>query len=245
MNNQQIKHIIKAIIVSSIIMAIVVAGYYFAPAHGIKRVCEMFGGNLPFGLIQYISYITFFWAWFEISERLSLVNYEEQALTMQLLPEQEHWVITPDDVNDLKIRMIEMEKTNKYQVISVIKRACTKFRANNSVPEVMETVENQVKTIASEAETHQSNVRFLAWLIPSIGFIGTVIGIGQSLGMAEKASDPEVMGEITNAMEVAFDTTLVALVLSIPIMWYYHRLQETEERFYLKLKDYVMENLVN
>lgn len=239
------KNLILAIVCSTAIMAVVVGGFLVIENHIIKRVCEMFGGHLPFGFIQYVTYIAFFWAMFEVRDRLSHIKHEEQGLRMKLLPEQEQWVITPNDVNDLKLRMIDLSKQHSYQVIDVIKKASTKFRSNRSVAEVMDIVSNQVKLYTAKAESRQSNIRYLAWLIPSLGFIGTVVGIAASLGLADKAQDPEVMSQITNAMEVAFDTTLVSLLLSIPVMWYYHHLQEKEETFYINMEEYVMENFVN
>lgn len=234
-----------AVVCSTIIMVVLVAGFNLIQQPVIKRICEMFGGNLPLGFIQYFTYIAFFWAMFELNERMQHVKFEQQGLNLKLLPEQEQWVISPQEVHELKLKMISMEEQHKYQVISVIKKACTKFRSSKSVSEVLEVVSKQVKLYMNQAESQQAIVRFLAWVVPSLGFIGTVVGIAQSLGLAEKASDPEAMAEITNAMEVAFDTTLVALLLSIPIMWLHNRLQENEESLYINMEDYVMENLVN
>ena len=243
--SSSVKNILLAIVCSTAVMAVLVAGYNIISNPSIKRVCEMFGGHLPFGIIQYVTYIAFFWAMFEVYQRMQRIKYEEQGLKMQLLPEQEQWVITPNDVNELKLRMIDLHKQHNHEIIDVIKKACTKFRSNKAVSEVMDLVSNQIKLNMAKAETAQSSIRYAAWLIPSLGFIGTVVGIAASLGLADKAQDPEVMSQITNSMEVAFDTTLVALLLSIPVMWYYHHLQEVEETFYINMEDYVMENLVN
>jgi chemotaxis protein MotA len=53
------------------------------------------------------------------------------------------------------------------------------------------------------------------------------------------------MERITMLLGVAFDTTLVALVLSIIIMWFVHRLQEETDRFHSDLKEFVIDNLIN
>lgn len=245
MKNTASKNFIIAILISTIIEVVFVAGYTLISQPGIKRLFEMLGGNLPFGVIQYVTYIAFFWAILETRSRMSKAQHEAKALEMQLLPEQEQWVISPNDVNDIKLKMIDLEKSSNYEIVTLIKKACTKFRSNKSVAEVLNVVNTQVELNMKKAESSQSNIRYLAWLIPSLGFIGTVVGIAQSLGLADKATDPEVMAELTNAMEVAFDTTLVALLLSIPVVWYYHRLQETEEILYANMADYVIENLVN
>lgn len=244
MGNQR-KHIITAIICSTILVAIFVAGYLLVPNASIKRFCEVFGGHMPAGVIQYVTYISFFWGMFEIKDRLQHAKEQSKSLKMNLLPEQEQWVMNPNDVNDLKIKMIDLENQTAYkhyQLISVIKKACTKFRSTRSVSEVLEVVKNQIKLYLNRSESSQATIRYLAWMLPSLGFLGTVIGIAQSLGLAGGENNTE---EVVNAMEVAFDTTLVSLLLLIPIMWYYHHLQETEETLYINMEEYVMENLVN
>ena len=53
------------------------------------------------------------------------------------------------------------------------------------------------------------------------------------------------MNAITQALAVAFDTTLVALVLSVIIMWYLHELQEKSDKLHSDLKEFVIENFIN
>ena len=60
-------------------------------------------------------------------------------------------------------------------------------------------------------------VRYITWAIPSIGFIGTVRGIGDALGQAYKAVEGDISG-VTVSLGVAFNSTFVALVLSIIMM---------------------------
>ena len=99
-----------------------------------------------------------------------------------------------------------------------------------------------VKDINKElSESDQSNIRYLTWVIPSIGFVGTVLGISQALMIANSGD----MKLITATLGVAFDTTLVSLLLSIIIMWYYHNLQKELDLLHAKIKDYVIENLIN
>ena len=53
------------------------------------------------------------------------------------------------------------------------------------------------------------------------------------------------MNAISSTLGIAFDTTLVSLVLSVIIMWFYHRLQEENDLLHANLKEYVISNLVN
>lgn len=211
----------------------------------VRRICQMFGGIMPQGIIQFITFVFFFWGILEINELMSKIKYEKQSFGLGFLPEKEQWVLSPEDVNDLKIKMINYEKDHKFLMTDLIRKASTKFRANNSISDVLEIVARQITINQNKAEGRQSVIRYLAWALPSVGFIGTIMGIAQALGLADKASDPEVLTQITSNMYVAFDTTLVALLLSIGLMWYFHSLQEKEDELHSDMEEYVIENLIN
>jgi len=146
------------------------------------------------------------------------------------------------DVMDILVKAQEAERLkNKNLVTNIIKKACTKFRTSKNISEMIEIISIQTEIDKNKSESDQSNIRYLTWLIPSVGFIGTVLGISQALAIANSGD----MNLITATLGVAFDTTLVALVLSIIVMWFYHRLQEETDRLHDNIKEYVIENLVN
>jgi biopolymer transport protein ExbB/TolQ len=85
-------------------------------------------------------------------------------------------------------------------------------------------------------------IRYIAWAIPSVGFIGTVRGIGDALGHAHKALEGHLF-DVTRSLGVAFNSTLVALLLSIVVMFVLHQLQLLQERYVLDTEAYCEENL--
>jgi biopolymer transport protein ExbB/TolQ len=85
-------------------------------------------------------------------------------------------------------------------------------------------------------------VRYIAWAIPSIGFIGTVRGIGQALGQAHKAVEGDIFG-VTQSLGVAFNSTLIALLISIVLMFLLYQLQLLQERYVLDTESYCEEKL--
>jgi biopolymer transport protein ExbB/TolQ len=86
-------------------------------------------------------------------------------------------------------------------------------------------------------------VRYIAWAIPSIGFLGTVRGIGQALGQAHQAVQGDIAG-VTQSLGVAFNSTFVALLISILIMFLMHQLQLAQERSVLKAENYCDDRLI-
>ena len=78
----------------------------------------------------------------------------------------------------------------------------------------------------SASESSYSVPRILIWAIPLLGFVGTVIGISGAVrgfsGVLETSGDVEAIkegiGNVTTSLGLAFDTTLLALFLSVVIM---------------------------
>jgi len=90
-------------------------------------------------------------------------------------------------------------------------------------------------------------VHYLAWAIPAIGFLGTVRGLATSLTMGGE-TQREIVDFIKGAtlhLNVAFDCTLVALALSLGVMFMLHAVQREEEALVIDCQQYCLEHLVN
>jgi biopolymer transport protein ExbB/TolQ len=93
-------------------------------------------------------------------------------------------------------------------------------------------------------ESELSMIRYIIWAIPSIGFIGTVRGIGEALSQAHIAVEGDIAG-MTASLGVAFNSTFVALVVSIVLMFFLHQLQLIQDLFVLDAHEYCNKNLLN
>jgi biopolymer transport protein ExbB/TolQ len=91
--------------------------------------------------------------------------------------------------------------------------------------------------------------RFMIWAIPIIGFIGTVWGISNGIShfsdaMTATSSVTDVSAMlkeslplVTNSLATAFDTTLLALLLSVPLMMMMLWLEKQEEAYLIHLDE--------
>ena len=68
-------------------------------------------------------------------------------------------------------------------------------------------------------------LRFSVWVLPLLGFIGTVVGIARSIVGLETVIAPESVGQsseglrtVLEGLQFAFDTTLLGLAAVIPVM---------------------------
>ncbi len=88
-------------------------------------------------------------------------------------------------------------------------------------------LDDELKYLADvdAARQHESFalVRILIWATPMLGFLGTVIGITQALGNLDPqelaTSVQTAMDKLLSGLYVAFDTTALALTLSIALMF--------------------------
>lgn len=245
MNNRFTRILLSA--AAALVLMVILALFYITTDEGTgaRRIAVLLGGELPAGIVQGVTYFLFFFGITELWAISREISEEEKAYTFRLLPEKEQYVLSPADVAQIKLEAISKEKYRKYFLTDMIKKACTKFRANKSTSEALEIVTSQSKINMADAESRQSYIRYAAWAIPSVGFIGTIIGIAQSLGFANETMTPEGITKVTSALNIAFDTTLVALFLSLILMLYIHSVQERLERFHIRLEEYVIENLIN
>jgi len=79
---------------------------------------------------------------------------------------------------------------------------------------------------ADRWETHAARrmapLGYAVWVLPLLGFIGTVIGISQAIGglgqIFAENDRAEALASVLSALEFAFDTTFAGLVLVLPVM---------------------------
>ena len=116
-------------------------------------------------------------------------------------------------------------------------RAAARAVANTDDTSIVPVfLDGQREAIAGLHDARMSIVRFLLWVIPTVGFVGTVLGVSAALGatVGVQATREVVSGlaqsTVSASMGIAFDTTLVALVATMIVMLVYHWAQGTEDR---------------
>ena len=88
-----------------------------------------------------------------------------------------------------------------------------------------------------------SITKYILWAIPSVGFLGTVRGIGQALGQAGEAMGGDITG-VASSLGVAFNSTFVALFLSLVLMFISYVLQGREEKLIASTKRFISVRMI-
>ncbi len=195
-------------------------------------------------LEQETCFILLFWALAIMGYKGRLVLEEQQLLGQRLIDVPEGTSVLPEDAREYS-RPLEAldERTQDFLLPRTLLAALHRFATTSSIPAVSNTIREQVDGESDRLDSELSMVRYIAWAIPSIGFIGTVRGIGDALGQAYEAVEGDISG-VTASLGVAFNSTFVALVLSIIIMFALHQLQLSQERLVLGCQRYCDKRLM-
>ena len=152
------------------------------------------------------------------------------------------------DSTDLKEVLIGLEelpdKTRNTPLVRVLMASMRRFIITDDVQNTSDAIDSSVEALALKLEAENSMIRYLIWAIPSIGFIGTVRGIGQALAQADQALAGDIAG-MTDSLGVAFNSTLVALLISIALMFLLHQLQRLQDSLVVDSQEYCETFLLN
>ena len=108
----------------------------------------------------------------------------------------------------------------------------------------MAVTNSNLELIQHRVDLSYSLIRYIAWVIPTMGFIGTVIGIGAALASVPSGGEIK-MDELAHQLAVGFDCTMVALVESAILVFVLHMVQEKEELAVNLAGTYTLRNLIN
>ncbi|KJS03905.1 MAG: membrane protein [Gammaproteobacteria bacterium BRH_c0] len=169
---------------------------------------------------------------------------ERRQLQSSLVSVAEGTRILPEDARQLT-RPIQALPAHQqdYLLPRALTAALQRFSATRNIQDVSSAVTEVCETENDRLESELSMVRYIAWAVPSIGFIGTVRGIGDALGQAHRAVQGDIAG-VTESLGVAFNSTFIALVISIVLMFLLHQLQLMQERLVLDTHSYCDRNLL-
>ena len=182
---------------------------------------------------------------------LSIMGYkgrhnlrEQKLLEGELLSIPEGTSVLPEDARQYSRSVEALPRTQQeVRLPRTLLAALQRCATTGCIPAGSDTIREQCAVESDRLDSELSLVRYIAWAIPSFGFIGTVRGIGDALGQAYKAVEGDISG-VTVSLGVAFNSTFVALVLSIVIMFCLHQLQLSQERLVLNCQRYADSRLL-
>ncbi len=120
---------------------------------------------------------------------------------------------------------------------SRILRGLDRLRKSQSTSAFEEYFRTRSDHEASKLETSYAGIRYFVWLLPTLGLIGTVLGLGVGMskfgGIIQNAENfqaiKKALPDVTNNLGTAFDATFLAIFLSAVAAFYMSFLQKRQE----------------
>ncbi|MCC9605016.1 MotA/TolQ/ExbB proton channel family protein [Blastopirellula sp. JC732] len=202
--------------------------------------------------IQFLSTFLFFWAMAILWLKQRKIRRQRDYLLMDVLPTDISPEIRIDTLDRFvdNIRQLPGEHGESFLINRVL-RGLQHFRVRRSAAETVTMMASQSEIDSNNVASSYTALKVLIWAIPTMGFIGTVLGISlavASLAGALGGNDPsQLMTSLTSmfsGLGTAFNTTLVALVMSMIIKFPMSSLQKSEEGVLNWVDEYCNENLL-
>lgn len=133
---------------------------------------------------------------------------------------------SPDDAESLMAELDQLDaRTRTSHLVSRLRDALEYVRRTGSADHLNDELKYLADMDAAKQQDAYALVRIVIWATPMLGFLGTVMGITQALGdlsanseMLATSIDTAIQGLLAG-LYVAFDTTALALTLSMILMF--------------------------
>ncbi|MDJ0622314.1 MAG: MotA/TolQ/ExbB proton channel family protein [Desulfocapsaceae bacterium] len=223
------------LIASIIVVHLIYIGYIRPEANLLIETAQQSGNTVPRELVivikdyeQEICFILMLWGSFLILSKCRRILRYNYLFTVDLIEEsEEEEGFSAENIIEKLDTEISGARSSA-PLIHTLRTALWRYAGTGNVQNLSDAIESSVESLAVRQDAENSMIRYLIWAIPSIGFIGTVRGIGEALALADQALAGDITG-MTNSLGVAFNSTLVALLISIFLMFLFHQLQRLQD----------------
>ncbi len=188
------------------------------------------------------------WGMIILGYKLIHVTKERALLKHDFIRVQPGERIIPDDAIDrykeLKTAVERESRWRERLLPECILASLHRFHATRSVQDAANAVRERAELAGDELDSSLGMVRYIAWAIPAIGFIGTVRGIGEALNYADAAIRGDISA-VTTGLGLAFNSTFVGLALCTVLMFFLHLVQARQEAFIIETQAFCRDKLID
>ena len=125
--------------------------------------------------------------------------------------------------------------------ITCIKR----YLNTNNVQHAADSIKDSIELLEEELESANTTIQYITWAIPSLGFVGTVRGISSALAQANLALEEGNMQPMIESLGLAFNSTLIALLISLVLMLLFSTMNNRQDNMVIKTRKSCEEYLLD
>ena len=241
---------------ATFLAGVLTAAFYIALCHVPKSVRDMAyfqmllnRGWTPYAMtfLALLAFVILFFKWRKLA-------FQRRALDLEVMPAETSFALTSETALDVLSKLNSLvDEPRRFVLFNRIERALLNLRNVGNVSDVSEMLRAQAENDESCFDSSYGVLSGIVWVIPILGFIGTVIGLSGAIGGfgavlgadATIASLREGLTPVTSNLGVAFDTTFVALVFAMVIQLLLTLLRKKEDQFLDECRDYAHVNVIS
>ena len=188
------------------------------------------------GWVNWVETLLFFWGLTILIMKWKKNQHQAQAALLNLFPEHIGKEINSSNIGKFIDNVYQLPANLRDSlIVNRIRKALELFESRVDNGEAASFLNTQSNIDANRSAASYSLIRVFLWAIPILGFIGTVMGLSEAVGSlsAGDNSDPEALkasiNSLTGGLGIAFDTTLLGLILSILLSFPLSAVQKKED----------------
>lgn len=205
------------------------------------------------GWVPFVTTFLMFWSLGILFLKWMQLREQREAMLLDVLPAELSEEITLDSLDRFVAHIHELPGSSQESfLINRVLRGIEYFRIRRSAAETITMMESQSAIDANNVAGSYTLVKVFIWALPILGFIGTVIGV--SMAVASLAGNVDAADGVTGlkgalddvfgGLGTAFDTTLLALIMSMIVKIPAAALQKGEEDLITAVDESCNENLL-
>lgn len=203
-----------------------------------------------------IPYFTVFltgWSLAILLVKLCKLRNQRRVFQLNILPEDPNFVLSPRTAREMLDRIyLQVDQPDRYVLLHRINLALSNLQNLGNTNAVAECLNCQADNDEEYLANSYTILKAFIWAIPVLGFIGTVLGLAQAVGnfgqVITQTQNVEIwqaeLTQVTGGLAIAFETTLIALVLALLVQLSAKFVLNEEELFLDECAVYCNSNIV-
>ncbi|MFQ5732784.1 MAG: MotA/TolQ/ExbB proton channel family protein [Planctomycetaceae bacterium] len=125
-----------------------------------------------------------------------------------------------------------------------VRDVCVHVRGRRSAAGLGDHLKYLADVAAERLYNGYALVRTITWAVPILGFLGTVIGITLAISNLTPEQLNQSLTAVTGGLGIAFDTTALALALSVGLVFTSFLVERSEQRILSRVEDFGVQRIV-
>lgn len=202
------------------------------------------------GWVNYAEVFLFVWGIVILIMKWKKAKRQRQAMLLDIVPNKLGTEINSNTISEFIDHIYKLpNRLRDSLMVNRIRKGMELFEKRNNNGEVATFLNSQSDIDANRISGSYTLLKVFLWAIPILGFIGTVQGLSLAVGsLSAGSTDPEALkasiNNLTSGLGVAFDTTLLGLILSMIMSFPMALMQKNEEEMLTEIDAFCTEKML-